>query len=531
MIRKIFTHVSKRLKKAPKDEKTDSQETPRRKEQLHRKTTSPQEQDTVKKSTRSRRRRSHKKKKKTVQNTDVKKQSNWDIADFKVARKDAHTRFHDLDIPDEIMHAIHDMGFEYCTPIQSEILPQVLNGRDATGRAQTGTGKTAAFLITILRHFLRNPLEKAPRNGTPRALIMAPTRELAMQIEKDAIQLTKYMNCRILSVYGGMDYKQQLNALTQEKIDIIVATPGRLLDYKNQKKVHLNHVEILVIDEADRMLDMGFIPDMRKIIRSTPARHDRQTLLFSATLTSDVIRLASQWTHDPIKVEIEPEQLTVDTVSQVTYIITDKQKFSLTWNVITKKNLQKVLVFCNRRDTARVLTDRLSRRNMPCALLSGEVAQKKRVKTLEQFRNGDIRVLVATDVAARGIHVDDISHVINYNLPEDPESYVHRIGRTGRAGAHGIAISFASEEDGFLIPQLEEFLEEPVACEYPPDELLEPAPKAERPHKPQTKGRGRGGSKRRGGSNRNRSGNNNRKRRSNRSNRSRNNRSKKSSAN
>lgn len=404
----------------------------------------------------------------------------WDSASFDVPPKEGHVRFHDLDVPDELMRAIDALGFRYCTPIQGAILPHTIAGKDATGRAQTGTGKTAAFLITILCHFLRHPRRGTMHPGTPRALIMAPTRELVMQIEKDAQALSRYVPCNAMAVYGGTAYKKQLDILSTRTIDIIAATPGRLIDYAQQKKVHLNEVEILVIDEADRMLDMGFIPDMRRIVRSTPPREKRQTLLFSATLSNDVLRLANQWTHEPVKIEIEPDQRAVDTVEQKTYIVTKDQKFPMVWNIITQLDLQRVLIFCNRRDTARILSDRLARRDITCAVLSGDIAQNKRTSTLEAFRSGRIRVLVATDVAARGIHIDEISHVINYNMPEDPESYVHRIGRTGRAGAEGIAISFACEEDGFLIPQLEKFLGEKLVCEYPPEDLLTPAPAASR---------------------------------------------------
>lgn len=374
------------------------------------------------------------------------------------------------------MHAIFDLGFEYCTPIQAEILPHTLNGLDASGRAQTGTGKSAAFLITILAHFHKNPLEGNRRFGTPRALIMVPTRELALQVQKDANALGKYSRCKVAAVFGGMDYQKQQRMLVEEVIDIMVATPGRLLDFKKRGDVHLDRVEIMVIDEADQMLDMGFIPDMRQIIRSTPPRAKRQTMFFGATLTPEVNRLSSQWTNNPVSVDIEPEQVAVDSVEQIVYLVTSRERFKLLYNLINRQNLERVVVFCNRRDTTRKLGDKLKSYGVNCAILSGDVDQKKRIRTLESFRSGKIRVLVATDVAGRGIHVEGISHVINYNLPMDAEDYVHRIGRTGRAGASGTSISFATEDESFQLPAIEEFLGEKLKCTYPDDILLSKLP-------------------------------------------------------
>ncbi|MCP4668877.1 MAG: DEAD/DEAH box helicase, partial [Deltaproteobacteria bacterium] len=301
------------------------------------------------------------------------------------------------------MHAIADLGFKYCTPIQAEILPSTLKGKDATGRAQTGTGKTAAFLITALTWMLRNTIDGKRRNGTPRLLVIAPTRELAMQIEAEARDLSRYCPFTVMSVFGGMDYERQKRKLRERVVDIIVATPGRLLDYHRSHDVHLGKVEILVLDEADRMLDMGFIPDVRRIIHATPPKSQRQTMLFSATLTSEVTRLASQWTRKPVVVEIEPEHVAVDTVDQIVYIVTIREKYALLYNVISKQNLDRVLVFCNRRDQTRRLADMLCQYGMNCEFLSGEVPQRKRIRILENFKKGKIRVLVATDVAGRGI--------------------------------------------------------------------------------------------------------------------------------
>ncbi|MCF8144832.1 MAG: DEAD/DEAH box helicase [Deltaproteobacteria bacterium] len=404
------------------------------------------------------------------------KDPSWDVSRFDVPIAEGRVRFHDLDLPAEIMHAIADQGFTYCTPIQAEILPQALAGSDTTGRAQTGTGKTAAFLIDIYTRLLSNPIQGRRRHGVPRVLILAPTRELVLQIEKDARDIGKYTDIRIEPVFGGLDYEKQKRALAEKVVDIMIATPGRLLDFQRQKRVHLNEVEILVIDEADRMLDMGFIPDVRKIVHSTPPKDRRQTMFFSATLTPEVERLSEQWTRDPVHVEIEPEQVAADSVNQMVYIVTAKEKFTLLINLVVGQDLQRVLVFTNRKDQTVRLADRLKQYRIRCAILSGDVPQKKRIQTLDDFRNGRIRVLVATDVAARGLHIEGISHVINFTLPQSPEDYVHRIGRTGRAGATGISVSFACEDDSFFIPAIEEYLGHPLSCVYPDSSLLEKMP-------------------------------------------------------
>ncbi|MFW5931127.1 MAG: DEAD/DEAH box helicase, partial [Desulfosalsimonas sp.] len=267
-----------------------------------------------------------------------------------------HCRFTDFDLPAPLMRAIEDLGFTRCTPIQADILPAALSGRDASGRAQTGTGKTAAFLIALFARLLGSPANEKRKKGAPRVLILAPTRELVMQISQEAGQLGKYCDLNILSVFGGMDYVKQQNRLREKAVDVVVATPGRLLDFKRRGVVSLKEVDALVIDEADRMLDMGFIPDVRKIIQSTPNKGMRQTMLFSATLTREIMRLSEQWTKDPVTVEIEPDQVAVDTVDQVIYIVTMEEKFGLLYNIIVKQDLDRVLVFCNRKDEVRRLT-------------------------------------------------------------------------------------------------------------------------------------------------------------------------------
>ncbi|MBN1381211.1 MAG: ATP-dependent RNA helicase RhlB [Deltaproteobacteria bacterium] len=407
-------------------------------------------------------------------------QEPWHISNFKVEPQEGKTRFHDFDLPDALMRAVNDQGFQYCTPIQAEILPSALSGKDASGRAQTGTGKTAAFLIAVIDRFLKNPIGGGRKPGTPRALVIAPTRELVMQISEEACRLARYTDLKVISLFGGMDYEKQRKQLTGVAVDIVVATPGRLLDFHRRGDLTLNRTEIMIIDEADRMLDMGFIPDVRMIIHATPPKEKRQTMLFSATLTKEVMRLAAQWTRDPVVVEIEPEQVAVDTVDQIVYIVTSDQKFALLYNTIAKKNLERVLVFCNRKDEVSRLADILSRYGIKCSELSGDIPQQKRIRRLEQFKAGKIRVLVATDVAGRGLHIEGIDHVVNFNLPFDAEDYVHRIGRTGRAGAAGTSVSFADEREAFYLPPIEEYMGRKLNCIYPEEELLilpEPPPK------------------------------------------------------
>ncbi|RZB30270.1 MAG: ATP-dependent RNA helicase RhlB [Desulfobacteraceae bacterium Eth-SRB1] len=396
----------------------------------------------------------------------------WDVSQFRVPQVEGRSRFHDFDLPNSLLHAIFDLGFEYCTPIQAEILPSTLSGKDASGRAQTGTGKTAAFLVTVVSRILKNPLQIKRKPGTPRILVLAPTRELVLQISDEARRLSRYCGLKAVSVFGGMNYVKQKKELAAGPVDIIVATPGRLLDFKHNRDITLNKIEVLIIDEADRMLDMGFIPDVRKIINSTPGKDKRQTMFFSATLTGQITRLASQWTRNPVTIEIEPEQVAVETVEQIVYIVTSSEKFALLFNIIDKQNIKRVLVFCNRRDEVTRLAEMLTRYGINCSELSGDVPQKKRIQRLDKFKAGKIRVLVATDVAGRGIHIEGMDHVINFTLPHDPEDYVHRIGRTGRAGATGTSISFADEDDSFYIPAIEKFIGCKLSCIEPEEEWL-----------------------------------------------------------
>jgi ATP-dependent RNA helicase RhlB len=377
-------------------------------------------------------------------------------------------RFEEFMLPKDLLRAVDDLGFTHCTPIQSEVLPYSLSDYDVTGQAQTGTGKTAAFLITILTQQYEFPLKQRNPPGTPRALVLAPTRELAIQIEQDAQLLGKYLGSRILNVVGGMDLNKQRMELSEMPVDILVATPGRLIDFMQRRVIDLSRVEILVIDEADRMLDMGFIPDVRRIVYKTPHKRKRQTLFFSATFNDDVMRLAQQWTLDPIHVAIEPERVATETVDQRFWVVAGGDKNDVLVRLIESEESPRIMVFANRRDQTRAVYEYLRSRQVSCEMLSGEVPQRKRLTTLDRFKRGRIQVLVATDVAGRGIHVDDVTHVVNYDLPEDPEDYVHRIGRTGRAGASGISISFVSEDDAFNLPAIEDYLGKRVDCVQPP---------------------------------------------------------------
>ncbi len=392
-----------------------------------------------------------------------------------------------LDLPEELSRAIEELEFIHCTPVQKEVLPHSIDGTDIIAQAQTGTGKTAAFLISMITYHIENPELDSRKAGTPFALIIAPTRELVMQITSDAEGLSAYTDISIVSIVGGIDYEKQKKRM-QSPVDILVATPGRLLDFCRSNVIDLSKVESLVIDEADRMLSMGFIPDVKSIIRRTPHKDRRQTQLFSATLSEDIRRLAASWTLDPHTVHIEPEKVAVDSVAQFVYLTTESEKFTVLYNLIQSEEVTKAIVFVNRRDQTRDLEEKLYRYGVTTGLLTGEVPQKKRIRTLDKFKSSEIDVLVATDVAGRGIHVDDVSHVINFNLPEDPEDYVHRIGRTGRAGAIGTSISLVCESDVFMLPAIESLLGEPIVSMQPEDkylkELAQPARKRRNVQKP-----------------------------------------------
>ena len=376
-------------------------------------------------------------------------------------------RFQELALPEPLVAAIDELGFEFCTPIQGRSLPFSLSDYDVTGQAQTGTGKTAAFLITLFTRFWENPLQTEQASGTPRALVLAPTRELAMQIEGDAQGLSKHMGMRTVCVVGGMDYGKQREELEEGPVDVLVATPGRLIDFVERREINLREVEVLVIDEADRMLDMGFIPDVRRIVLQTPHKRKRQTLFFSATFNDAVMRLAQSWTIDAEHIIVEPESVATDTVDQKFWLVGARERQKVLFQFLSHAQPERAIIFANRRDQTHRIVEFLRKKDIPCEALAGDVPQRKRMATLARFKEGKLRYLIATDVAGRGIHVDGVTHVVNYELPDDSEDYVHRIGRTGRAGASGTSISFVSEDDAFNLPALEQYLGTQIKCIQP----------------------------------------------------------------
>jgi ATP-dependent RNA helicase RhlB len=371
-------------------------------------------------------------------------------------------------MPDEVRWGIAEAGFVFATPIQAQALPIALAGGDVAGQAQTGTGKTAAFLITIFSRLLKKP--QAAARG-PRALVVAPTRELVAQIRADAEVLGRHTGLTTLAVFGGIDYHLQRDAVRRIP-DVLVGTPGRLLDYEQQGAVSFKHVEILVIDEADRMFDMGFIRDLRRILRRCPPYHKRQTLLFSATLSIRVMELAYEHTNNAQKVEIEPERVLAHGITEVLYHVSSSEKFRLLLGLLEREGGQRVLIFVNRRTTAADLVRGLSANGYPTRALAGNVPQDRRLKMLQEFKDGRLAVLVATDVASRGLHIEGVSHVINYDLPEDSEDYVHRIGRTGRAGASGNAVSFACDDYVFSLDAIEKRVGRKIPVEWPTESLF-----------------------------------------------------------
>ncbi len=376
-------------------------------------------------------------------------------------------KFAELNLPDVVLQGIKDAGFEALTAVQEESIPLALRGKDVAAQAQTGTGKTAAFLISLFCKLLSSGKQTS---NNPRALVMAPTRELVVQIVADAELLGKHTGLKVQAIFGGVDYEKQRQAL-RDGVDIIVATPGRLIDYFKQRVFSMNRVEALVIDEADRMFDMGFIKDLRYILRQLPTYEQRQTMLFSATLSPQVMELAYEFMNLAEKVQIEPEKRTADNIDQVLYHVTRREKFALLLGLLKQEaGVERVMLFVNTKVEAERLSALLNVNEIPSAVLSGDIPQAKRMRILDQFKLGSLTHLVATDVASRGIHVDNVTHVINYDLPQDREDYVHRIGRTARAGALGRAISFADEEMVYVLEEIEDYLGKRIPSEIPCDE-------------------------------------------------------------
>ncbi len=380
------------------------------------------------------------------------------------------TRFCDLDLSAEVVAGTQTLGFQYCTVIQEKCLPYAIAGRDLAAKAQTGTGKTAAFLAAAMTRLLRNPKQNR-RHKTCRVLILEPTRELAMQIEKDADDLGKYTGLNTKAIFGGIDYKEQRDSL-EEPVDILAGTPGRIIDYSNGRFLDLSETEILIIDEADRMLDMGFIPDVRRIVSRLPQTGNRQTMLFSATLDPEILRLVQNWLQNPVSVEAEPEKIVTDLIEQKFYAVTEDQKLAFLIWLIKNEPLERMIIFGNWKHKNAALAANLTEYGVPCEQLSGDIPQAKRIRILDKFKSGACKIVVATDVAARGIHVDDITHVVNYDLPEQAEDYVHRIGRTGRAGKKGKAISFVCEYGAYALPAIEEYAGIHAVTTQPEEECL-----------------------------------------------------------
>ncbi|HYB43016.1 MAG TPA: DEAD/DEAH box helicase [Candidatus Methylomirabilis sp.] len=381
--------------------------------------------------------------------------------------------FASLDLPEAVMQGIREAGFVTATPIQEAALPLALRGKDVAGQSQTGTGKTAAFLIAAFARCLARPAPGRSGPAAPRVLIIAPTRELVVQIEADARLLGAHTGFRILAVYGGIDYNKQREAL-REGCDVLVGTPGRLIDYLKQHVWSPARVEVLVIDEADRMFDMGFIADLRFILRRLPKPERRQSFLFSATLSFRVLELTWEFMNNPSQITITPKQKTVEKAEQVLYHVGRDEKFNLLLGLLRREGGSRILIFSNTREEARRLEDRLSRNGWQARALTGDVDQKKRLKILSDFKEGALPVLVATDVASRGLHIEGVSHVINWDLPQDVEDYVHRIGRTARAGAAGKAISLADETSALLLEPIEQFIGQKIRVEWADDDLFLP---------------------------------------------------------
>ncbi|SIT66614.1 ATP-dependent RNA helicase RhlB [Ectothiorhodosinus mongolicus] len=383
----------------------------------------------------------------------------------------SNTEFNALELPDSLRQGLADAGFTQCTPIQALALPHALQGQDVAGQAQTGTGKTAAFLITVFTHLLTKPEPEQRNINDVRALILAPTRELAIQIHKDAVSLGAHTGLKLGLAYGGTDYDKQRQQLA-EGVDILIGTPGRIIDYFKQKVFSLKKTQVLVLDEADRMFDLGFIKDIRFLLRRMSPPAERQSMLFSATLSFRVMELAYEHMNNPIKLQTQDEQITAKRVRQSVYYPANDQKIPLLIGLMRQWQPERSIVFVNTKHVAERLTDWLQANGITTALLSGDVPQRKREKLLAQFEQGDYRVLVATDVAARGLHIPDVSHVFNFDLPQSGEDYTHRIGRTGRAGREGDAISFACEDYAFYLPEIEEYIGVKIPAAMTEDSLL-----------------------------------------------------------
>jgi len=399
-----------------------------------------------------------------------------------------------------------------CTPIQAETLPVALAGKDVAGQAQTGTGKTAAFLVAVYNHLLTHEADEHRKVNQPRALILAPTRELAIQIHSDARVIGQHTGLKPVLAYGGTGYDQQRDEITAG-VDILIGTPGRLIDYFKQHVYNLKMAQVIVLDEADRMFDLGFIKDIRYLFHRCPPPEQRLGLLFSATLSHRVQELAYEHMNNPVHINVEPEKVTADRVRQVLYHTSNEEKIPLLVGLLSHGDSRRSIVFVNTKRTAERVWSYLEGNEIKCAVLSGDVPQTKRQRLLKEFQEGKLPVLIATDVAARGLHVPDVSHVFNYDLPQDAEDYVHRIGRTARVGKDGDAISFACENYVYSLPEIESYIGHKIPVEAVSEDCiaeLKPPVRIKRP--PPRPGGGRGGPGRGKGASGRQGGNRNRQR-------------------
>jgi len=412
--------------------------------------------------------------------------------------------FAEFDLPDAVRRGLEDAGFSLCTPIQADTLPRALSGGDVAGQARTGTGKTAAFLLAIFNTLLRDP-DAESAGHHPRAIVIAPTRELAIQIERDAELLGRHTGLRLGLSYGGVDYQKQRDRLA-EGVDVLIGTPGRIIDFFKQRVFGLKHIRVAVLDEADRMFDLGFIGDIRYLFRAMPPPGQRQTLMFSATFPLKVTELAYEHMNDAETIRIDEDHKTTERVHQVVYYPSNREKLPLLVQLLRGWPDGHAIIFVNTRRAADRVDRMLRGNGFDCAMLAGSVPQRKRQRLLERFRSGELPILVATDVAARGLHIPDVSHVINFDLPQDAADYVHRIGRTARLGAKGDAISFACEDYAFHLPEIEEYISKSIPLEQHDADSL---PKLESATPPKAGaggpggkpggGKGRRGGRRRGG--------------------------------
>jgi ATP-dependent RNA helicase RhlB len=406
--------------------------------------------------------------------------------------------FESLGLHESLLTGLNDAGYTHCTPIQAATLPIALGGRDVAGQAQTGTGKSAAFLLAAMHHLMTTPVAE-DRTG-PWAVMIAPTRELALQIHKDAEKLGYFTGMEFACIYGGTGYESQRQQL-EAGVDILIGTPGRIIDFFKQRVFDMRDVEICVLDEADRMFDMGFIDDIRYLLRRMPPPDKRLNMLFSATLSERVKELAYEHMNNPESVQIEPEQVTPDRVRQKLYHVENENKIGLLIAVLREQQAIRTLIFVNTKRSADNVTAYLEGNGIQAAVISGDIPQNKREQLLSDFEQGKLPVMVATDVAARGLHIPDVSHVINYDLPQEAEDYVHRIGRTARAGAEGDAISFACESYVYSLPDIESYIGQKIPAEMADEGMIEQDLQPPKRRPPQRKNGGnKGGGSNKGGS-------------------------------